>query len=339
MKTSKFLLIVSMLLAVGCSGEGNKAEQAATNELVLYAGRSESLVAPLIERFEAATGTEVRVKYGSSAELALALQEEGARSPADVFWAQDASSLGAMCRAQMFETLPKSVADGVPAYFSDDNLEWVATSGRARCIAYAPQRVDENEVPSSVFDLTDSKWAGRVGWAPANASFQSFVTAMRLTHGEEKTRQWLQAMRDNGAKAYPKNTAIIEALAAGEVDLGLPNHYYLLRFKKQDPDFPVAQRFFDAGDIGNLINVAGIGVLKTAEHKDAAHAFVSFLLSAESQNFLVEKVHEYPVVKTDVVNPLLIEMEELMTVAPEVELNDLDSLESTLQLLREVGLL
>lgn len=334
MRTSRLLVVVVLLLGAGCSEEGSKGS---AQELVLYAGRSESLVAPLVEKFESESGIEVRVKYGQSAQLALALQEEGAHSPADVFWAQDAGSLGALCRSGAFKALPRDVVDPVPSYFRDSDLEWVATSGRARCFAYAPDRVDNK--PASVFDLTDARWKGRVGWAPANASFQSFVTAMRITHGDDKARAWLVAMRDNGAKAYAKNTAIIEAIAAGEVDLGLPNHYYLLRFKKQDPDFPVEQSFFEDRDIGNLINVAGVGVLRTAKNNDAAQQFVEFLLSRQAQTFLVENVYEYPVVDYDIHNPSLVDMKSLMTVAPEVELNDLDELQGTLDMLREVGLL
>ena len=146
-------------------------------------------------------------------------------------------------------------------------------------------------------------------------------------------------MKVNEAKAYPKNTAIIEAIAAGEIDLGLANHYYLLRFKKADPDFPVEQDFFERHDIGNLVNVAGVGILRTSRNREQAERFVRFLLSSEAQRYFVGEVFEYPVVQANVENPSLVDINELIDLAPPVELNELDELNETLDLLRKVELL
>ncbi len=313
---------------------------AAAQELVIYSGRSKSLVEPIIQQFERETGIKVRVKYGKSAELAVLLLEEGMRSPADLFWAQDAGALGAVAKADLFVKLPESVVARVPEQFRNENGLWVAVTGRARTLAYSPERVKPEELPQSIFDLTDPKWAGRVGWAPTNASFQAFVTAMRVLHGEETTKQWLLDMKANGAKAYPKNTPIIEAIAAGEIDLGLPNHYYLLRFKKANSKFPVAQTFFQPGDVGNLVNVAGVGILKSAQHPKEALAFVKYLLSVKGQQYFVSDVFEYPVTDEVIPNPNLpVAFEELLELTPQIDLDDLDDLKGTLELLREVGLL
>ena len=331
----KFLrlgLVAVSLLCIGCSGERSE-----DGTLVLYSGRSQSLVEPIIRAFESQTGVAINVKYGSSAQLVIALQEEGAKSPADVFWAQDAGALGVLSKAGLLAKLSIGIVDAVPEKFCDRGGEWVATSGRARLFAYAPSRV--GDLPTSVFDLTDPVWEGRVGWAPLNASFQSFVTAMRVVYGSERTEAWLLAMKNNGTKSYPKNTPIIEAIAAGEIDVGLPNHYYLLRFKKTDADYPVEQDFFEARDIGNLVNVAGIGVIRSTSNKPRAEEFIRYLLSREAQRAFVEDIFEYPVVDVPFENPSLVDMERLMELAPPVELNDLDSLNETLDLLRKVGLL
>ena len=116
-------------------------------------------------------------------------------------------------------------------------------------------------VPDSVFDLTDPKWKGRIGIAPTNASFQAFVTAMRLTEGDDETRQWLLDLKENDPKEYERNTPIVEAAAAGEIDLGLVNHYYLYLVREEQPDAPIANHFLESGDPGALVSVAGAGVL------------------------------------------------------------------------------
>jgi iron(III) transport system substrate-binding protein len=307
--------------------------------LIVYSGRSKSLVKPIIKQFEKETGIEVKVNYGGTTQLAAALLTEGDKSPAALFWAQDAGALGAVSKKAMFEKLPETILTQVPSDFRDADGFWVATSGRARVLAYSPERVKMEELPQSIFDLTQPMWKDRVGWAPTNASFQAFVTAMRVQVGEERTEEWLRGMKANGAKKYAKNTPIIEALAAGEIDLGLPNHYYLLRFKKQDADYPVAQTFFKASDPGNLVNVAGIGLLKSAENKDIALKFVEFLLSAQSQQYFTSDVFEYPVIEDIIPNPNLSPLSELLQAAPTLDLNKIDDLDGTVKLLQHAEIL
>ena len=310
-----------------------------TRELVVYSGRSKGLVHPIIKQFEKETGITVKVRYGNTAQLAVALLEEGEKSPADLFWAQDAGALGAVSKHGLFQTLPESVLSKVPAKFRNADGTWTATSGRARVLAYSPERVKAEELPKSVFDLTNAKWQGRVGWAPQNASFQAFVTAMRVLEGEEKTEEWLRGMKANGAKTYPKNTPIIRGLAAGEIDLGLPNHYYLMRFKKSDSGFPVEQTFFGAGDTGNLVNIAGIGILKSSSHTEEVSTFVEYLLSPKVQQFFISEVFEYPVTEAGIPSAKLLPPDELLKLTPEINLEKLDDLEGTLKLLREADIL
>ncbi len=330
----KYFVFMSMLIA----GILN-SNVADASEITVYSGRSRTLVEPIIAQFERETHIKVNVRYGGTAQLALALLEEGSRSPADLFWAQDASALGAVSKRGLFEQLPFSIACKVPEKFRNSSGNWVATNGRARVIAYSPERVAADILPFSILDLTDSKWRARVGWAPQNASFQAFVTAMRVLVGEVKTELWLQGMKANKTKSYSKNTPIIKALAAGEIDLGLSNHYYLLRFKKADPEFPVEQTFFEPGDAGNLVNVAGIGHLKTSQNPEQSLAFIQYLLSFTAQQFFVNEVFEYPISNEVVPNLKLLPLSELLRCSPNLNLDDLDDLNGTLKLLRRVGIL
>ena len=325
------VVLALALLAAGCDGE-----EGAGGPLTVYSGREEELVAPLFEKFTDATGVDVEVRYGDSAELAATIAEEGDNSPADVFFAQDPGSLGAV--DPQLEELPQATLDRVAARFRDAEGRWVGTSGRTRVLAYNTDRVQESDLPASVLELTRPEWKGRVGVAPTNASFQAFVTAMRLSLGDERTREWLEALRANGAKTYEKNLPIVEAVAAGEVDVGLVNHYYLALVKEEQPDAPVANHLFEAGDPGTLVSVAGAGVLASTDQRDDAEAFVEFLLSEDAQRFYVDQAeeNEYPLVAGIDPPAGLVPLDEIQ--GPDVELTAFGAeLESTVELLRETG--
>lgn len=336
------MLLRSAIVLVLMVSIGVPAARATPEKIVVYSGRSKSLVAPILRQFEEKTGIQVEVKYGKTPELALTLREEGARSPADVFWSQDAGALGAVQKAGLLSELPADIVASVPGAFRHSGGKWVAVSGRARVLAYSSERVKPETLPKSVFDLTDARFKAKIGWAPSNASFQSFVTAMRKVHGEEKTKQWLLAMKANTPHAFASNAPIIQAIASGEIDYGLPNHYYLLGFKKAEGvSVPVEQTFFSAGDIGNLVNVAGVGILAgEGKQRGSAEAFVRFLLSPVVQQYFSSDTLEYPVITNELIpNANLVPPDELKKIAPPVTLDDLDDLEGTLALLRSVGLL
>ena len=334
------LLLGALTLVTVACGDAERAPAAdvgsPSGTITVYSGRSEGLVGALIPRFEAATGIEVEVRYGDTAELAALIAEEGSRSPADVFWAQDAGALGALQSKDLFAPLPETILDRVPDAFRSKEGRWVGASGRVRVIAYNPDLVPEADVPDSVAALTDPRWKDKVGWAPTNGSFQIFVTAFRETKGEAAARAWLEAMKANGAKTFPNNDAIAEAVGEGEIPLGLVNHYYPFEILEEHPDAKISDHFLTAGDIGGLVNVAGAGVLASSDNRPAAERFVEYLLSAEAQRYFVEETWEYPLVDGVEADPRLPDLSALEP--PEVDLSRLADLEGTLKLLGEVGL-
>jgi iron(III) transport system substrate-binding protein len=334
-------LALTVLAVAGCGGddkEGGAATTTGGGSLTVYSGREEELVEPLFERFEEETGIEVEVRYGDSAELAATIAEEGGNSPADVFFAQDPGSLGAVEAQGLLARLPDSVLDRVPERFRDPDGHWVGTSGRARVVVYNTELVSEDELPESVFDLTDAKWKGKIGLPPTNASFQAFVSAMILDRGEERTREWLRALKANEPRLYEKNTPVVEAAASGEIEVGLVNHYYLYLVKEEQPDAPIANHYLRGDDPGALVSVAGAAILESADNADAARRFVEFLLSDESQRFYVDEAEEaeYPLVAGIDAKEGLPPLDELQ--GPQIALDDLGpQLERTLELLNEVG--
>ncbi|MXX48903.1 MAG: iron ABC transporter substrate-binding protein [Chloroflexi bacterium] len=301
-------------------------------DLVIYSGRGESLVGGLIDRFEEQTGIDVKVRYGNTAALAIAISEEGSRSPADVYYGQDAGALSFLAEEALAAQLPPDIRAMVDRNFQDDDGRWIATSGRARVLIISPDRVPNP--PDSVFDLVDPEWKGRIGWAPTNGSFQAFVTAMRQIHGDAATEEWLRGMIANDVKVFPKNTPQVQAVGDGELDIGLVNHYYLFRF---DDDWPAANHFTDSGNAGALINVAGVAMLEGSSNRANALRFIRFLLSAEGQTYFRDQTNEYPVASEIDANPRLIPLDELNP--PSLALTSLSDLDGTLELLRKVGAL
>ena len=182
-------LLVFVLVLVALLSACTQTRGSAEETLVVYSGRKENLVQPIIDHFSAATGLDVMVKYGKTAEIAAMILEEGDNSPADVFWAQDPGGLGAVAAAGMLSQLPEESLAKVDARFRASEGEWVGVSGRARVIVYNTESIDpERDLPSDLWGFTDPEWKGRLGWAPTNGSFQAMVTALRASWGQEKTR-------------------------------------------------------------------------------------------------------------------------------------------------------
>lgn len=307
--------------------------------LVIYSGRGESLVDPLIDSFEEATGIDVQVRYGGTAELALLIGEEGSLSPADVFYGQDAGALSFLAEEGLAAALPADILASVSnENFKDDNGRWIGTSGRARVLIVSTERVAEGDRPNSVFDLTDEEWRGRVSWAPGNGSFQAFVTAMRMIDGEAVAEQWLRDMVANNVQCRRNNSTQVQSVIDGRVDVGLVNHYY--RFRPQfDDGRDLAINYFppgDAGGAGALINIAGVAVIESGANQTNALRFVRYLLSEVGQKYFRGETNEYPV--SAGVEPI-VDLPSLDSLdPPSLALTSLSDLQGTLDLFDKIGL-
>lgn len=357
----RYLFVVLLSLIVGLvsmacgAANGSDAVETVTAEpasadsvaesgrLVIYSGRSETLVQPIIDQFEAATGIEVEVRYGSTAEMAGVLLEEGANSPADLFYAQDPSGLGAVQSAGLLQSLPESILAVAPDRFRAEDGTWAGISGRARVVAYNTDAITDPaaQLPADIYDFVAPEWRDRLGWAPTNASFQAMVTAMRQTWGDEKTRAWLEGVQANNPLVFEGNSPIVEAVAAGEIDAGFVNHYYLYRFlAEQGESFAARNYFLPGGGPGSLIMVSGAGILESAANVENAQKFVEYLLSAPGQQYFAEQTFEYPVVHEGVTLPAdLPPLADLEAVAAHIPLADLADLQGTLDMLIDLGII
>jgi len=336
------LLVFAAAVLGGCGfsteDNGGGSNEPETEGITLYSGRIPAAIGPAVDSYEVEADRDVQVRFAETADLAATLIEEGDASPADVFFAQEPGAIAAVAEAGLLSKLPQDILDRVPPRFRDPEGRWVGVTGRARVIAYNQDVVEESELPPSPFGLTDPQWKDRVGWSPASSSMQEYVTALRAKYGDDRTKQWLGAMVDNGAVAFPDNVTIRDAIAKGEIDVGLINHYYVAQaISEEGPDYPVAV-YFPPGGLGSLMLLTSVGVLESSDRKEEAFAFVRSLLSDDSQSFFTSSSKEYPLARGADPDPsLTVPIGKIP--ASDSSLVDLKELQGTIELMKEAGAL
>ncbi|MFT7579398.1 MAG: iron(III) transport system substrate-binding protein [Myxococcota bacterium] len=358
-RSAWFLLAAAALLLAACPAkqdpptpETGKAPLATTAEtpstdeaksVTVYCGRSKTLVQPVFDAFTKESGIAVKARYGKTTALANTLMEEGAGSPADVFFAQDAGALGAVAAKGLLTPLPKTLLEKVGARFRGRDGHWVGTSGRARVVVYNTDKLKAADLPDTLEGFTDPKWSGRIGWPTGNASFHAFVTAMRTLKDDAATKTWLSGVQANSPKVYPKNSPAVKAVAGGEIDVAFVNHYYLHRLraealaKDKDAPFPAANYHPRGAGAGAMMNVAGVGILASSKARPVAQKLAAFLLGETAQKHFTNASYEYPLVPGIPLNPAIPALETLKL--PELDLGKLEDLEATMKLLRDAKVL
>lgn len=332
----RLTLSTALLISLVALGSACGDDEA---DLTIYSGRTEDLIGPILEDFSKETGIKVEVKYGQSADLALLLDEEAeaGRDNVDVFISQSPGAMGYLEDRDRLATLPTNVLELVPAEVRDDDKRWVGLTGRQRVLVYNSDLVDAASLPTSVFDLTDPEWNGLIGVAPGNGSFQDFVTSMRVTEGDDATVAFLEGLAANDPVTYEGNSAIVEAVARGEVAVGLVNHYYNYRRLIEVPSSPTANHVFDVGDPGALLIITGVAMLEGADGNEDALKLVEWLLGADAQKYFADETFEYPLAVGSSPNPAV----PSITFADVggIDFADLgEGLESTREMIIEAGL-
>lgn len=334
LRIASSLVLATALLLSGCSS--STEQEGSPTELTIYSGRSEEFIAPFFAEWEKKSGIALKIRYADSAELAAQIREEGSNSPADVFLAQDAGSLGAVSLAGLFTTLGDDVGTEIqPQYIAADR-SWVGVTGRARVFAYNPQLL--TDLPRSITDLANPIYKSKLGIAPTNASFQAFATALINAKGEDFTQRWLESLVKNDVQIFAKNSAIVEAIDSGKISIGLVNHYYTWEVAQGLGRAINAENgFFSSGDLGNMVNVSGAGILKTSKKYAAAEDLINYLTSQVVQSKFVAETHEYSLIADQISPAGLPSLSQIG--APSVDLESLADIQKTQELLIKVGLL
>jgi len=276
----------------------NPSLSISADSLVVYSGRAERLIKPVLDAFQSESGTNIQILTADSTALVNRLQMEGARTPADVFITNDA---GALERARELDLLqPAEVPElesAIPQPFRAPDNSWIGLSGRVWVVVYNTNMVNPTEI-SSILDLGQPKWKGQIAIPNAGSEYlQAGVSVIREIKGDETTTRFLQALKDNaGNSVYGKNRQIVAAVARGEVSAGLVNHYYINRHLAKHPDAPIGQLMPDQEKhgMGVVLNAAGIGITAHTKRLEQAKALVTFLISSTGQQMFANVNKEYP---------------------------------------------
>ena len=316
------LFVVLALVAASCGGGGGtKLEGTAASiyggeckgdngsSVTVYSGRSEYLISPVLQAFACETGTNVQVRWGSSTDLALVIDEEGDRTLADVFISRSPGPVGFLESNGLLTSMDSSVLNLVNDDHRGANGTWIGFSGRKRVLVHNLDSVPTAELPTSVFDLTDEEWRGRVAIPATNGSFVDWFTVFRDQYGNDVATQWLSDMVDNDARYYANNVAIVEAAARGEIDVGLVNHYYNYRLaadaEAAGEEHRAANYDLSDEDIGSLLIITAATLTKNVANREAAQELVSYLLSPQAQTYFTTRTFEYPLAGGVAPNPVL----------------------------------
>jgi iron(III) transport system substrate-binding protein len=269
-----------------------------SGELILYSGRSEPLIQPVIDAFKAQYPTvNVLLKAGSNSELANALIEEQANPQADVFITTELFTVQSLAGQGIFESYLPQGADQLPAEFLGADNTWTGLTRRARVIMYNKDLVSEAELPTSIFDLTDPKWKGQIAAAGStNGSMQAQIAAMRQLLGEEETEAWLNGLIANEVTFFGGHTDVRKAVGAGEFKLGLVNHYYFYLQQAEGSNVGIIFPDQGEGQVGLFSNATAAAIVNGGKNLTAAQAFLDFLVSADGQKLFAEQNYEYPLV-------------------------------------------
>jgi iron(III) transport system substrate-binding protein len=313
----------------------------ATDKLTIYSGRSERLIKPVLDAFTANTGIQIELLSSGTTELVNRLKAEGDRTSADLLITNDAGSLELARTAGLLRPLNMREVDrAIPAQFRAPDNAWVGLSGRFWIVVYNTTMVKPDQV-KSLLDLADPKWKDKIAIPNSGSEYlQAGVSVIRATQGDEKTRQFLQGLKTNAdGQVYQKSSQIVDAVAKGQVALGIVNHYYVYRHLAAQPGAPIAVLMPDQqeGGMGAIMNVAGVGIVKSTKHLDSAKLLVEFLVAQAGQKLFADLDKEYPLHPDVKADPALVERKSFR--AAQVPLTKLAELrEPTLTLIEQVGL-
>jgi iron(III) transport system substrate-binding protein len=264
-------------------------------EVVVYSARIEALIKPMFDAFTEKTGIQVKHFTAGEKELFERLQSEGVNTPADVFMTVDVGNLWIAQNAGLLQGINSEIIDqNIPSHLRAKDNEWVGLSVRARPVMYSTERVKPSEL-STYEALGDPKWNGKLCFRTSKKVYtQSLVAAMIKTLGEERTEGIVRGWMANQPRIFESDSKLLEAIAAGQCDVGITNTYYLAQLVAKDAKFSVAVFWPNQGDRGVHINISGAGVTKHAKHRDNAIKLIEFLSSPEAQNLVADANYEYP---------------------------------------------
>jgi iron(III) transport system substrate-binding protein len=286
-----------------------------TDTLTLYSGQHEETTDAIVAAFEKSTGIKVKIRNDDEDVLADQMLQEGSRSPADVFYTENSPPLMKLQEHGLLSPIEPTTLSAVDAKYSSPSGDWIGVSARTSVLDYNTDDLKPDQVPTSVLDLADPKWKGKLGIAPGETDFQPIVTSIAHSEGQAAAEKWLDAVKANGAShSYPDNETMVQEINQGKVEIGLINHYYWYRLKREEGASKMhsALSYLAPQDVGYVLDVSGAGVLKSSKHQAEAQKLVAFMVSAQGETILAQSdSYEYPVGSGVAANPTLKPFDQL----------------------------
>jgi iron(III) transport system substrate-binding protein len=323
---------VALPVLAGCGGDDGP-------KVVVYNAQHEELIDEVADAFEDETGIEVQLRNGKDLELANQLVAEGDASPADVFLTENSPAMRVVDAEGLFAELDQATLDRIPAQYRPADGHWTGFAARTTALVYNTAAVKPEDLPTSILDLAEPEWKGRITFSPTGADFQAIVAAVLAIEGEPATKTWLEGLKANRGFDSSNNLVVMKAVNDGQADIGIFYHYYWYRDQAEAKENSANTQLLVLGDQdpGAFLSTSGAGVLENGDHPKEAQQFVDFLTSAEGQQVIADSYAlEYTLNPdaplTGAVKPLA-ELEP-----PDVSTDDLDA-DAVIELMQSTGLL
>ncbi|NHA69253.1 iron ABC transporter substrate-binding protein [Phycicoccus flavus] len=328
--------------ALGLSGCGSDSLEATGDlddgKLTIYSAQHKNLTEAWGRAFQDETGIEVQVRYGNDSSMGAQIVQEGQASPADVFLTENSPAMTTVQNAGMLAEVAPATLERVEPRFVPSTKEWTGIAARSTVLVYNPSMISEDELPASIMDLADPRYAGQWSAAAGGADFQAIVSAILQVEGAEQTEAWLKALKSD-AKVYQNNIATMKAVNEGQSAMGIIYHYYWYRDQalQKASSGNTALHYFRNEDPGAFVSVSGGGVLRSSAKQDQAQRFLAFVTSPAGQEILrTEDVKEYAVGTGDASDPALPTIASLQP--PDIDPFTLEQ-QKVIDLMTQAGLL
>ena len=287
------LVLASGVLLAACGSSSSKGT------ITLYSGQHVQTTDSLVAGFEKLTGITVLVRSDDEDTLADAIETQGSKSPADVFFTENSPVLEFLQGKHLLAPLPDSTLSHTPSRFDSPQGDWVGVSARVSVLVYNPKLIAKSKLPTSILQLADPKYAGELAFAPGETDVQPIITSVIRTYGHARALKWLEGIKANASgHLYPDNETIADEVNRGEVAFGVVNQYYWYRLRAEDGASNVPSRitYFAPHDPGYVLDVSGAAVLKSSTHKALARKFIAYLVSKAGQEIIAHSISfEYPI--------------------------------------------
>ena len=288
-------VMVSGVLLAGCGGTSSSGQ----GSITLYSGQHEQTTQSLVAAFEKSTGVNVKVRYDDEDTFTDEIVMEASHPVADVFYTENSPPLEYLEQKGLLAAVDPSTLAKTPGKYDSPQGDWVGISARVSVLIYNPSLISKSQLPTTVLQLANPKYKGKLAFAAGETDFQPIVTSVDRTYGQARALAWLRGIAANaGGHVYPDNETIADEVNRGEVAFGVVNQYYWYRMRAELGASNIHSKiaYFSPENPGYVLDVSGAGILKSSHHQAAAQLFLHFLVSKAGQEIIAHSIsYEYPI--------------------------------------------